>query len=358
MNRLVVIAGGGTGGHIFPGIAVAKVLTEAGIDVHWLGAHKGLEGEIVKQHGIPLSLVDLEGIYGRSPAAAARAASRLPSAAGSALGVLLEKQPFAVLGVGGYASVAGIAAAGLLGIPWVLQEQNSIPGWTNRSLAPWADAICCGFEDAVSAFPSMPAEWTGNPVRDDFFAVEELQPHDPPQLLVLGGSQGSLFLNQTVPRALAKLGSAGIVPDVRHQAGPRWADVVRTSYQDLSIEAKVSSFLEEPWQVLADADIVISRAGALTVSELAATGRPALLIPFAAAAANHQEHNAMSMQRAGGAVVITEPEASPDRVAEELHGLLEDPDRLTTMAFSARSVAREGAAQRIASKILSVGGVV
>jgi UDP-N-acetylglucosamine--N-acetylmuramyl-(pentapeptide) pyrophosphoryl-undecaprenol N-acetylglucosamine transferase len=358
MSRLVMIAGGGTGGHIFPGIAVAKVLLDADIEVHWLGARRGLEGELVSQHNIPLSLVELEGIHGRSPMAALKAIGHLPSAASTALSVMLAKEPFAVLGVGGYASIAGIAAAGLLGIPWILQEQNSIPGWTNRSLAPWADAICCGFEDALDSFPSLPAEWTGNPVRSDFFSIADLVPHDPPRLLVLGGSQGSLFLNQTVPRALAHLRSAGITPEVRHQAGPRWADVVRMSYQDLAIEANVCSFLDEPWQALADSDIVVARAGALTVSELAASGRPALFIPFAAAAANHQEFNAMSMQRAGGSVVVNEIAASPERVAGELRDLLQNTDRLVAMATNARSVARDDAAQRIASKVLAVGGVL
>ncbi|MCP4896812.1 MAG: undecaprenyldiphospho-muramoylpentapeptide beta-N-acetylglucosaminyltransferase [bacterium] len=358
MNRLVVIAGGGTGGHIFPGLAVAEALSAVEVDVHWLGVRRGLEAELVAQHGIPISLVDLEGIHGRSSAAVLRVAGQLPAAASAALSLLANKRPFAVLGVGGYASAAGVAAAGMLGIPWVLQEQNSIPGWTNRSLAPWADSICCGFEDALGYFQSLPSEWTGNPVRPDFFSIEDLVPHDPPRLLVLGGSQGSLFLNQTVPRALALMRSIGTTLEVRHQAGPRWADVVQTSYQDLALEASVCPFLDEPWQSLSNADVVIARAGALTVSELAAAGRPSLLIPFGAAAANHQEFNARSMQRAGGSLVITEAEAAPDHVAAELDDLLRNSDRLITMARNARSVAREGAATRIAAKILAIGGVL
>jgi len=357
MKGRVVIAGGGTGGHIFPGLAVADELQEMGIDVHWLGARRGLEAELVGKRGLPLTLVDLEGIRARSPAAAARAVAQLPGAVTLAVKTLLRLEPAAVLGVGGYASAAGVLAAGMLGVPWVLQEQNSVPGWTNRSLAPWADLVCCGFADAVQAFPGS-AEWNGNPVRPDFFEIAEIEPHDPLQLLILGGSQGSLFLNRVIPRALSALAKAGKTPVIRHQAGARWADVVRTAYQDLQLEVTVSAFLSEPWLALGEADLVIARSGALTVSELAAAGRGALLVPFAAAAGNHQEHNARSLERAGGAVVLREAEASPQRVASVLEELLADPLCLEAMGRCTRSMALPGAARRIAERVLAVGGVL
>ncbi len=357
MSVRVIVAGGGTGGHIFPGLAVADALARRGVEVHWLGARRGLEAELVADRGLPLTLVEVEGMRARRPADAARALSRLPGAATLALRTVLRVGPVAVLGVGGYASAAGILAAGLLGVPWVLQEQNAVPGWTNRVLAPWADLICCGFADAVDAFPSLPAVWTGNPVRREFFEVPEIRRHRPPRLLVLGGSQGSLFLNRTVPRALAILAAAGEAPRIRHQAGARWADVVRTSYRDLDLEAEVTSFLAEPWDELAAADLVIARAGALTVSELAAAGRGGLLIPFAAAAGDHQEHNARALERAGCAVVLGEGEASPQRVADELGELLADPGRLEEMAGCARTMALPDAATRIAGHLLAVGGV-
>jgi len=173
MSRRVVIAGGGTGGHVFPGLAVAAEFLSLGVEVHWLGARRGLEAELVPERKLPLTLVDLEGIQARSPMAAARAVTLLPRAVAKAVLTLLDLEPIAVIGVGGYASAAGIAAAGLLGVPTVLQEQNSIPGMTNRFLAPSADLICCGFADAVALFPSLPAEWTGNPVRDRFFEIDE-----------------------------------------------------------------------------------------------------------------------------------------------------------------------------------------
>jgi UDP-N-acetylglucosamine--N-acetylmuramyl-(pentapeptide) pyrophosphoryl-undecaprenol N-acetylglucosamine transferase len=253
----VVIAGGGTGGHIFPGLAVARELKAREVDVHWLGARRGLEAELVAERNIPITLVDLEGIHARSPSAAALALAKLPGAVATSVRTLVKLKPLtAVVGVGGYASTAGMVAAGLLGVPTVLQEQNSIPGWVNKFLAPFSDLICCGFEDALKAFPSLSAEWTGNPVRVDFFEVPDATPQDPPRLLILGGSQGSLFINRTLPRALASLRDDGLQIEVRHQAGVRWAEVVRTAYQDLKLEAKVTAFLAQPWQAFAEADLV------------------------------------------------------------------------------------------------------
>jgi UDP-N-acetylglucosamine--N-acetylmuramyl-(pentapeptide) pyrophosphoryl-undecaprenol N-acetylglucosamine transferase len=356
MSRRVVIAGGGTGGHVFPGLAVATELQSLGVEVHWLGARRGLEAELIPERNIPLTLVDLEGIQARSPAAAARAVALLPRAVLKAVRTLLELEPMAVVGVGGYASAAGLAAAGLLGIPMVLQEQNSIPGMTNRFLAPWADFICCGFADAVAHFPSLPAEWTGNPVRSLFFEVAALEPHDPPRLLILGGSQGSLFLNRTLPRALAILQTEGLMLEVQHQTGGRWSEVVMTSYSDLGIDAEVSAFLAEPWRSLEQADLVVARSGALTVCELGAAGRGAVLVPFASAAGNHQEYNARSLEKAGGAVVLTENEASPAAMAAVLGGILSDAQAMICMGAAASAMALPDAARKIADRVLAIGG--
>jgi len=356
VSRTVVVAGGGTGGHIFPGLAVVRELQSMGESVHWLGAKRGLEAELVDKRGVPMTLVEVEGIQERSPAAAIRAAALLPKAVFEAARLLLQLEPRVVLGVGGYASGAGVVAAGFLGIPYVLQEQNSVPGLTNRFLAPWAALVCCGFADTLTSFPSLPAEWTGNPVRESFFEVPDVAPHDPATLLILGGSQGSLFLNRTLPRAVALLREEGIESKVRHQAGVRWADVVRTSYRDLGVETAVTAFLAEPWDALAEADLVVARSGALTVTELAASGRGALLVPFAAAAGQHQLINARSLERAGGAEVLTEDEASPERVAMVLKRLLTDRERLQSMGRCARRMSIPNAARRIAERVLAVGG--
>lgn len=356
MNRRVVIAGGGAGRHIFPGLAVASELKILGVEVHWLGARGGIEKDIVGKRGIELTLIDIEGLHGLGVARAVRAIGQLPRAVIDALVLFLHLRPVVILGVGGYASAAGLLAAGLLGLPWVLQEQNAAPGWVNHHLAPWADLVCCGFADAVDAFPAA-AEWTGNPVRSDFFDVPEVAPVEPARILILGGSQGSLLLNRVVPRALAILKKDGIEPVVRHQAGVRWPDVVRTSYQDFHVEATVSAVISAPWKLLAEADVVVARAGALTVSELTASGRGAVLIPFAGSAGSHQEHNARALERAGCAVVIDEAEASPSRVAEVLGGVLDDFERIKDLGRAARAVALPESARRIAGRLLAVGGV-
>jgi len=356
MSVPMVVAGGGSGGHVFPGLAVVRELQALGAEAHWLGARNGPEVDLVSQRGIPLTLVALGAKAHLTPTATVEYLVRMPQAIPTAVRFLLRLQPAAVLGVGGPASPVGIVAAGLLGIPCVLQEQNAVPGRSVRLLAGWADLICCGFTDAPQCFPSQPAEWSGNPVRRQFFEVAPSAISDPPRVLVLGGSQGSLFLNRMLPRALAALRDQGTEPQVRHQAGVRWAEVVRTSYRDLKLEAEVNAFLSEPWQALAEADLVVARSGALTVSELAAAGRAAVLIPFPGSVGNRQEHNARAMERAGGAVVMTEDESTPERLAALLGELLDAPPRLGAMGDAARATALPDAAHRIASRLLAVGG--
>ena len=355
MNRRILIAGGGTGGHIFPGLAVAGFLLEKDVEVRWLGATRGMEAEIVSRAGIEISLVDVEGMHARGLGAGFRALSHLPTAISSAWRLLLKWRPEAVLGVGGYASASGITAAGLLGIPWILQEQNSVPGWTNQVFSPWADAICCGFQDALDFFPSRPSVWTGNPVRKEFFEVEELQPAESPRILILGGSQGSLFLNRNLPRVLNHLRDSGLKLQVLHQTGSRWHEVVRTAYEDVGMDVHLETFLPEPWKAMRDADLVIARSGALTISELAAAGRGALLVPFAAAAGNHQEFNARSLEKAGAAVVLRETEAETDAFVQYLRELLSDPQHLREMGHAARKMALPDAAARISRILLSLG---
>lgn len=357
MKPTVLIAGGGTGGHIFPGLAVAETLIDRGVAIHWLGAERGLERKLLADRDLDLTLLSIEGIRERSLSATFRALSHLPKAVTTAVDLVLTLKPAAVLGVGGYASVSGISAAGLLGTPWIIQEQNAVPGLTNQSLAPWADLVCCGFKDALEHFPSMPVLWTGNPVRPEFQQIPDQTPSSRPRLLILGGSQGSLFLNRTVPRALALLRDQDIQPAIRHQSGARWLEVVKTAYADLGIEATIETFLSRPWEALEWADLVIARAGALTVTELAAAGRASLLVPFAAAAGNHQECNARALERSGGTEVLLERQADFDQVAETLARLFSHPDRLATMGRAARTVSRPGSAEIIADALMGIGGI-
>jgi UDP-N-acetylglucosamine--N-acetylmuramyl-(pentapeptide) pyrophosphoryl-undecaprenol N-acetylglucosamine transferase len=352
----VVIAGGGTGGHLFPGLAVAAELRRAGTDVSWLGARRGLETTRVPEAGIPLHALPVTGAAGRGPAAQLGAVSRLPTAVLLAARHLLRRKPAAVLAVGGYAALPGALAAAGLGIPLVLQEQNALPGVANRLLAPWSVAIACGFREALARFPSLPAVWTGNPVRDEFFTVPAVR-LEPLTLLVLGGSQGSAFLNRVLPQAFARLAAARPLPRIVHQAGTRWEEDVRARYASLGIPAEVVGFILFPAEVLASCGLVVARSGALTVAELAAAGRAALLIPFAAAAGGHQLHNARALAATGGALVVEEPDASPERVAKVLHELLGEPEALARRGAAGAGLARRDAARAVASLTLSRGRV-
>jgi UDP-N-acetylglucosamine--N-acetylmuramyl-(pentapeptide) pyrophosphoryl-undecaprenol N-acetylglucosamine transferase len=348
----VVIAGGGTGGHLFPGLAAAAALREAGAAVSWLGAARGLEARHVPAAGVPLRLLPVSGAVGRAPHLQAVAVLSLAPAVVAATTWLLRRHAAAVLSVGGYAGLPGAIAACSLGVPLVIQEQNALPGLTQRLLAPWAVAIACGFESTLAAFPSLPAVWTGNPVRPQFSALPE-RAEGPTTVFVTGGSQGAAVLNRVVPEALALSASAGITPRIVHQAGPRWESEVRERYASLGLTADVVGFLERPWQTLAVASIVIARAGALTVCELATAGRFALLVPFAAAAHGHQLHNARALAATGAAVVVDESRARPAMLADLITSLLRDPASLAERWLRGRGLARHDAAEALARLVLS-----
>ncbi|MBZ5588061.1 MAG: undecaprenyldiphospho-muramoylpentapeptide beta-N-acetylglucosaminyltransferase [Acidobacteriia bacterium] len=347
----LVIAGGGTGGHLFPGLAVAAELRRTGADVSWLGARRGLEATRVPDAGIPIRLLAVTGAVARSQAAQAAAALQVVPAVVQAAAFLLKTRAAAVLAVGGYAAMPGALAAGTLGIPLILQEQNAQPGLTNRFLAPWAVAIACGFEAALAAFPSLPARWTGNPVRPEFFAVPPA-PIDPLTVLVLGGSQGSAFLNAVVPDAFAELARSVPPPRIVHQAGPRWSDEVQQRYASFGVRAEVVPFLERPAEAMAAAALVIARAGALTVAELAAARRAALLVPFAAAAHGHQSANAAALASTGAAEVLEEQDAAPRKLATILMRLLAAPARLAALGEAGARLARPEAARAVARLVL------
>jgi len=346
----VAIAGGGTGGHLFPGLAVAEELARRGASVSWIGARRGIEATRVPDAGFPVHLLPVTGAVGRSPAARLGAAFRTALALGAAYSLLQRLDIRAVLAVGGYAAFPGGAAARCSRIPLVVQEQNARPGLTNRVLAPWATVVACGFSEAAAALPGAQVEWTGNPVRRPFFLVGE-PPPGPTLLLVLGGSQGSAFLNRLLPEALASLPARGR-PQVLHQAGRAWVDQVALEYGAVGVEARVVPFLEEPSEALSKARLVVARSGALTVSELAAAGRPAILVPFAAAAHDHQTANAGVLAGTGAAVVLPESQATPGRLASLLAEMLGDPAALQARGTLGRRLVPEGAAVRIAELVL------
>ena len=348
----VVIAGGGTGGHFFPGMSVAEELAARGVGVAWLGARRGIEASRVPPTGIPLHLLPVSGAVGRGGAAALAATATLVPASLAAARHLLGHDAAAVLAVGGYAALPGALAAGALGVPLVLQEQNAIPGLVTRILAPWAAAIACGFAAAVEHFPSLPARWTGNPVRRPFFAVPTA-PTIPPAVAVVGGSQGAAILNRLMPAAFARLAVEGIRPQIVHQAGTRWEDETRRRYAEAGVAATVLGFVEDLPALLARSGLVVARAGAATVSELAAARRAALLVPFAAAAHGHQLANGWAYARTGAAEVVEEHQATPEVLAERLALLLASPERLLERGRAGAALARPEAAAAVADLLLS-----
>lgn len=351
----IMIMAGGTGGHVFPGLAVAAELKARQRDVVWLGTRRGLEARLVPQHGIEIEWITIAGVRGRGVLAWLSAPFRIAKAVVEALGALRRRRPAAVLGMGGFVAGPGGLAAWLTRRPLIIHEQNSVAGSTNRWLAPLATRV---FEAFPGSFPpSARAELIGNPVR------RSLAPTEPPRarilarrgarrrVLVIGGSQGARILNRTVPAALAEL-APGERPEVWHQAG-RGLEEARDAYAAAGVEARIVEFIDDMGAAYQWADLVVARAGALTVSELATVGVGAILVPFAAAIDDHQMGNARHFAAGGAARVIAERELTPASLAVALRECLGDIDTLVAMAEAAAAQAKHAVAERIAEACLA-----
>jgi len=356
MTAPVLIMAGGTGGHVFPALAVARELGERQREVIWLGTRRGIEARLVPAAGIRIEWIEIEGLRGRGIGRWLTAPLRLARAVAQALAVLRRTRPGVVLGCGGFASGPGGLAAWLTRTPLVIHEQNAIAGMTNRWLARFASATAEAFPGSLGG--RRPALVTGNPVRRE---IESLAPpverfagrSGPLQLFVFGGSQGAAALNRLVPRALARLPAADR-PAVLHQTGARDHEATVALYRELGLEADVRAFVDDMAGTYAAADLAIGRAGALTVSELAAAGLGALLVPFPAAVDDHQTKNAEVLARAGAAVVQAESGLTEERLAQGLGELLQGGRaRLLAMAEAARACAHPGAAARLAELCLA-----
>nr|MBO2515100.1 undecaprenyldiphospho-muramoylpentapeptide beta-N-acetylglucosaminyltransferase [Gammaproteobacteria bacterium] len=352
---------GGTGGHVFPGLAVADALRARGHGVVWLGTRRGLEARVVPRHGIDIEWISVSGLRGKGVKGLVTAPFRAAFAVGQALGVMRRRKPSAVLGMGGFVSGPGGLAAWLTRRPLVIHEQNAIAGTANRWLARFATRV---FEAFPSSFPrGIEAERIGNPVRREIAALPPAAPRVAElrearsaarraRLLVLGGSQGARVLNLTVPQALAALPET-LRPEVRHQAG-RLHEEARAAYRDAGVDADVVEFIDDIAGAYGWADFAVARAGALTISELAAAGLGAVLVPYPHAIDDHQMKNAESFASGGAAIVIAERELTPARLATELEALLEQPARLEAMAAASRAQARVDAADRLADACIAL----
>lgn len=356
MTGAILIMAGGTGGHVFPALAVARCLRLADREVVWLGTRRGIEARLVPAEGLRIEWLDVEGLRGRGPARWLVAPFRLARALWQAVVVLRRLRPAAVLGCGGFASGPGGLAAWLTRTPLVIHEQNAVAGLTNRCLARLAGTVAEAFPGSFGR--DRRAVTTGNPVRQDIAALAPPERRfaarsGPLQLLVFGGSQGAATLNRIVPHALALL-PAGERPRILHQSGAAERDAVAGLYLQLGVEADVRAFLDDMAGAYACADLAVSRAGALTVSELAAAGLGAVMVPFPSAVDDHQTRNAGFLVAAGAAVLLPERELTAQRLADELSRLLSGARaRPLEMACAARAVAVPNAAQHVAGLCLA-----
>lgn len=355
-GKTLLILAGGTGGHIFPGLAVAEEMRARGWRVVWMGVTTGMEAQIVPRNGYDMVWVDFQGVRGKGPIALAMLPLRLLRAFAQSLVAIRRVRPDVVLGMGGYVSLPAGMMASLLGRPLVVHEQNAVPGTATRILARLADRILTSFAEAFTT--ASDAVHTGNPIRSEFARVPEpvvrfAERSGPLRILVLGGSLGAKALNDIVPRALGSM-SAQQRPLVMHQAGRQHIDVVREAYARAGVEARCEAFVEDVASELAAADLVVCRAGATTLAELAAVGVGALLIPFPHAIDDHQTRNAAALAENGAAVLLAQSKLTAEGLAAMLSGL--DRARLLQMAIRARKLGRPAAAARVADACVEAAG--
>jgi UDP-N-acetylglucosamine--N-acetylmuramyl-(pentapeptide) pyrophosphoryl-undecaprenol N-acetylglucosamine transferase len=351
----VLIAGGGTGGHIIPALAVAHELVDCyNADVLFLGTSRGMEIRLVPDAGFRLRLIDVGPLNSVSLVTRLHTLYHLPGAVGACRRIIREFRPDVAFGVGGYASGPGMAAALLMKIPTMVFEPNAMPGMANRLVGKHVQAAAVNFPSAQKWFRHC--EVTGVPVRPNFFSLPA--PSGPPHLLVFGGSQGARIFNRTLPKIVAPLLEAVPGLTILHQAGVRHAEATQQAYAASGADParwQVEAFLDDMPARFAKAHLVMARSGASTVAELAAAGKPALLVPFAAAADGHQQRNAEEMVRAGAAEMLIERDLdTPDSVLKALTGLLQDPEKLAAMSACARTQAHPDAAERIAKRLVAL----
>ncbi len=356
MTGTVMITTGGTGGHVFPGLAVAARLIARGWRVFWLGTHEGLEATLVPQHGVDFEPIHFAGVRGKGLARLLLGPFALLAAFWQSLRIIRRRAPDVVLGLGGFVSFPGALIGVACAKPLVIHDANAVAGLANRILAYGADRILLGFPDALRGRHAAKSEWVGNPVRDDIAAMAPPEERfrgrtGPLVLLVLGGSLGALALNERVPAALALLPAASR-PVVTHQAGEKHIETLRRAYATSGVDAECVAFITDMARRYASADLVICRSGGLTVAELAVAGIGAVLVPLPGAIADEQSANARFLVAAGGAVLMPQAELTPERLAQFLRET--SRERLLALAIAARRVGRPDAADRVAAVCVAV----
>lgn len=351
-KRPILITAGGTGGHVYPGLAVARDLQAQGIPVVWMGTPQGLESKIIPPTGIEMALLNVSGLRGKGIKPILLAPVKLTKACWQALQIMRRYKPAAVLGMGGFVAGPGGFVAALMGIPVIIHEQNSVAGLTNKLLAHLSKRILAGFPSAFK--PSAKLEVVGNPVRRDISNLPDpsvrlaAHDHEPLKLLIIGGSLGAQALNQVVPQAIALMPQE-LRPEVQHQAGAKHSADAEANYIKAQVEAKVLPFIDNMADAYAWADLVICRAGALTVAELASAGIAAILVPYPHAVDDHQIGNARYLSDAGAAVLMPQATLTAEQLAEKLTYFAQYREALITMASRARTLAKPQATAQVAA---------
>ncbi|MCU1382100.1 MAG: murG [Acidobacteria bacterium] len=358
----VVMAGGGTGGHLYPGLAVARELLARRPDaeVSFAGTARGIEARVIPREGFPLDLIRSSGVKGKSVLDRARGAALVPVGLADGWRIVSARRPSLVIGVGGYSSGPVVIVAAVRGVATMLLEQNAVPGLTNRVLSRFVDAAAVTF-DSTQAFFGAKAFVSGNPVRPEFFAASG--PHQEPVLddqtsvtrvLIFGGSQGAHAINVAMVEAAPQLAAGGAALRLVHQTGERDVEMVRAAYREAGLQAEVEPFLYDMGRQLGQADVVVSRAGATTLAEITAAGKAAVLIPLPTATDDHQRKNAEALSNVGAAELLLQQDLTGPVLAQRVLALAADADRRERMSAAARSLARPDAARLIVDRALEL----
>ena len=354
--RPILIAAGGTGGHVYPALAIAERLRERGVPVVWLGTRSGMEANAVPAAGFPVEWVSVVGLRGKTLVQRLLAPLRLLRACLQTWRVVSRHRPAGVLGMGGFVAAPGSLLAIMRRLPLILHEQNSVAGLTNRLFSRFATRVFTAFPNVLDGHKLT--QCVGNPVRKEVVEIAEpavrlgeRNDESKPRLLVVGGSRGARVLNQTMPLALEAI---GIECEVRHQCGVADLEETRSLYSDRHIGADVQAFIDDMASAYSWADLVVCRSGAMTVTELAAAGVASVLVPYPYAVDDHQTGNAKWLSCADAAVLLPQSELDPAHLADILGSLLQDRSRLLDMSLSARSLYHAGAAERVADALQEV----
>jgi UDP-N-acetylglucosamine--N-acetylmuramyl-(pentapeptide) pyrophosphoryl-undecaprenol N-acetylglucosamine transferase len=357
MKRLLIMAAG-TGGHIFPGLAIAETMQQRGWEVTWLGTTHGMEGDLVARHGIEMDAIDFAGVRGKGAAHTARGVVKLIASFAACSRYLRRRRPDVVLGMGGYVTVPGGMMAKFLGIPLVLVNADAALLLSNQTLAPLAQRILFGFPAEFGRAASK-ALVTGNPVRKEILALPQPQQRysertGPLRILIVGGSLGAKALNDSLPIALSLI-PAAVRPQVTHQSGRQHVNALRDAYATAKVQAEVIDFIDDMPRRYAEADLVICRAGAITISELTAAGVPSILVPLVVSTTSHQRENARWMAGQQAAIHLPQAELSAERLAELLQTMTRE--KCGAMAQAAYSIGRRHANDEIAQVLEELAGM-